>query len=208
MELQYYGGNCLKITTKKATLVIDDYLNKMGGKSTLKEDDVALFTAGLPDPEPKTKLTLASPGEYEVSGVSVMGIAARGYTDEAGLETAVIFKVLIDDIRLAIVGHINPQLSDEQLEAIGTVDILVIPVGGEGVTLDGADAGKVVREIEPKIIVPTYFADKNIKYQSKVSELSEALKGLGMEAAETAPKLKLKAAELPETAKLIVLEVQ
>lgn len=207
MEFQFYGGNCLKLTTKKASLVIDDLSTELGGKSILKEGDIALFTSMPLEPQPKAKLVIAGPGEYEVSGVSITSIAARGYKDEPGQETTVIFKIMADDLRVVVAGHVHPELSDEQQEAVGGADILFIPVGG-GVTMDGAEAGKVVREIEPKIIVPTHFADKKIKYPTAVAELDEALKGLGMEASETLPKLKIKSTELPETAKLIVLETQ
>lgn len=205
MELQYFGGNCLKITTKKISLVVDDNLDKLGGKNIIKDQDIALFSSDAPAVLPKAKLVISGPGEYEVAGVSVMGIAARGHADEAGQETAVIFKIIADDISVIVTGHIQPDLTDQQLEAIGRVDVLAIPVGG-GITLDGAEAAKVIREVEPKIIVPTYFANPKTKYPTDVAELSEALKNLGMEPAETVPKLKLKGGELPETAKLMVLE--
>jgi L-ascorbate metabolism protein UlaG (beta-lactamase superfamily) len=81
-------------------------------------------------------------------------------------------------------------------------------VGGNNYTLDGAGALKVIKQIEPKIIIPTHYADSRLKYPVPQAELTEALKGLGMEAFENTPKYRPKLAELTDTAHLIVLERQ
>lgn len=210
MDIQYFGANSVKITTKKATLVIDDNQTEFGQKSITKADDIALFSMSqYSEPAVATKLIIAQPGEYEVSDVSIQGIAARAPADEADQKTATIFKMIVDDVRIAAVGHIYPELSDAQLEAIGTVDVLLIPVGGNGYTLDSGGALKVVKKIEPKIIIPTYYADKQLKYPVPPQDLGSALKGLSMEPQETVSKLKLKASELAsDMSQLIVLERQ
>ncbi len=82
MEFQYYGGNCIKITTKNAVLVIDDTLKVLGLKSITKPDNVALLTT-LPASQPVARLVITDPGEYEVSDISIFGIAARSHMDPA-----------------------------------------------------------------------------------------------------------------------------
>ena len=208
MELQYYGGNCLKISTKKASLIIDDTLADLGLSSITKADDIVLFTSVNDGKAKAAKLIIDHPGEYEVSDISVQGIAVRSHMDELGKRSATIFKVIADDIRTVITGHIHPDLTDDELEAIGTVDVLVVPVGGNGYTLDGTGALKVIRKIEPKLIIPTHFNDKKIKYPAPQQDLETALKGLAMEPKETVPRLKLKPADLTETTQLIILERQ
>ena len=99
-------------------------------------------------------------------------------------------------------------LTDDELEAIGTIDVLIIPIGGNGYTLDGAGALKVIRKIEPNVVIPTHYADKKIKYPVEQQDLETALKGLAMEPKETVAKLKLKPADLTENTQLIVLERQ
>src|SRR5690606_31480754 len=94
---------------------------------------------------PDARFTIASPGEYEVADVSVQGIAARSHMDEEGKTSATIYRLLVDGIRVAVLGHIYPALNDEQLEAIGTVDIMFIPVGGNGYTLDSIGAQKLIK---------------------------------------------------------------
>ncbi len=108
-----------------------------------------------------------------------------------------------------MLGHVYPELNDAQLEALGKVDILIVPVGGFGYTLDGVGALTLIKEIEPKIIIPTHYADKNVNYEVPQATLEEALKNMAMEPKETIPRLKLKPGEvLGESNQLIVLEKQ
>lgn len=208
MEFQYYGANCLRLTTKKATIVVDDNLKTLGLKSVTKDSDIAISTFDTTESASAARLTLDQPGEYEVSDISVQGVAARSHMDEADKQSATIFKLLADDIRVVVTGHIWPELKDEQLEAIGQVDVLIIPVGGSGYTLDGVDALKLIKKIEPSIVIPTHYADKAIKYEVPQQTLEEALKDLAMEPKETVAKLKLKPTDITENTELIVLERQ
>ncbi len=209
MELQFYGANCIKITTKQASIVIDDNLKSLGLSSVTKPGDVVLYTHEMLKSEPKEpKLVIDRPGEFEVSAVSIMGTAARAHMDDEKAKNATVFKLVAGDIRLAVVGHIFPELDDDQLEAIGTVDVLFIPVGNGGYTMDAIGALKVIKKIEPKLIIPTHYADSKVKYEVPQTDLETVVKELSMEIHETVPKLKLKSSELPDTMRLIVLERQ
>lgn len=209
MEIQSYGANCIRLTTKKASIVIDDNLAQLGLKSIIKPTDVVLFTS---DQKGQAKMAnpviIDSPGEYEVSDMSLQGVAARAHMDEEGSHTATMFKIIAEDLRIVVTGHVFPKLSDAQMERLGTVDILIIPVGNSGYTLDSIGALHLIKELEPKIIIPTHYADSAIKYPVPQQTLEEALKGLAMEPKETIPKLKLKPGEIGDTAQLIVLERQ
>lgn len=207
MELTYYGANCVRIVTKKAAITIDDNLAELGLKSVTKPGDIALFTGTHEPPKTDVKFVIDQAGEYEVSDISIQGVAARAHLDETGLN-ATMFKVIADDIRLVSVGHIYPELNDLQLEALGTVDVLIIPVGGSGYTLDAIGASKVIKKIEPKLIIPVHYEDKAIKYEVPQSPLDEALKVLALEPKEPVAKLKLKSTELSETTQLAILERQ
>ncbi len=209
MEIEYCGANCFRITSKKASLVIDDNLDDLGLKSVTKPGDIALFTSAHSQPKAAVKLVVDRPGEYEVSNVSIIGTSAQAHIDEPGQKSATIYKLVVDDVRIAIVGHIYPDLKDSQLEAIGTVDLLLIPVGGNGYTLDSIGALKIIKKIEPKIVVPSHYADSKIKYQVPQQDLDEAVKGLAMEPKERLEKLKLKPADLnTEGTQLVILERQ
>jgi len=208
VELQYFGANCIRVATKRAVIVIDDNLDKVGLKSITKPTDISLRTSLTLPEHSQTKFSTDIPGEYEIAGAVIHGIAARGHMDEQAKKTAVIYTIEADDVRLAVVGHIYPELSESQLEQIGIVDVLILPVGGNGYTLDGTGALQIIKQLEPKLVIPTHFADKQIKYDVPQQELAEALKNMSMEPTERLPKLKLKPAELTDTTRLIVLERQ
>lgn len=204
MDLQFYGANCLSVSYKGTRIIIDDNLAELGGKSVLKADDVALYTGSAPTSS-NARLTFNGPGEYEVSDISVIGVAARAHIDADG-ENATIFKLIVGDQSVLFTGHIYPELSEAQLEAIGMVDVMVVPVGGNGYTVDPVGALKLIKEIEPKLVIPTHYADKALKFPVPQQDLANALKELGMEPKETVAKLKLKGGELSDLTQLIVLE--
>ncbi len=209
MELQFYGGNCLKIVTKKANVVIDDNLAKLGLKSITKEGDISLRTSpSLIPAHTNVRFSAETPGEYEVAGVSIHGVPARGHMEDKDKHGSVIYSITVEDLRVVVLGHIYPELTEDQLEDIGHVDIAIVPVGNSGYTMDGIGALKVIKQLEPKVVIPTHYADKGVKYEVPQVELDEAVKGLAMEISETLDKYKPKSIELTDTTKLIVLTRQ
>ena len=205
MDIQFYGANCLTVTYKGNRLVIDDNLEELGGKSILRNDDVALFTVARPESKVDLKLFADRPGEYEVGEISIKGVAARAHMDEKG-KAATMYRVTVGDINVLVVGHIYPEVSEAQLESIGPVDVMVVPVGGMGYTLDAIGALKLIKSFEPKLVIPTHYEQKGITYPVPQQDLSVALHELGMEPKETVSKLKLKATDLTDTTQLIVLD--
>jgi L-ascorbate metabolism protein UlaG (beta-lactamase superfamily) len=208
MELQYYGANCLRLSAKKAQIVVDDNLAKLGLKAITKPADISLRTNKMFPVHPDVAFSAEMPGEYEIAGVVIHGIAARAHMDEEGKKNAVIYTIEADDTKVAILGHIYPELTEGQLEAIGMVDVAIVPVGGNGYTLDGIGALKVIKQIEPKVVIPTHYGDKSIRYEVPQVELADAVKSLGMEVAETVGKYKIKPADLSDNTKLVILERQ
>jgi L-ascorbate metabolism protein UlaG (beta-lactamase superfamily) len=206
MDTQFYGANCITLNTKHESLVIDDNLADLGGKSILKAGDIAIFTGAHGEVANNAKIKIDQPGEYEVAGVTIHGIAARSHIDVEGQKNATIYKVTFEDMRILITGHIYPELSEDQLEAIGTVDVMFVPVGGNGYTLDAIGALKLVKKVEPKLVIPTHYANNSLNYPVPQRTLDEALQVLVMEQKETTSKIKLKGIDLGETTQLLVLK--
>jgi L-ascorbate metabolism protein UlaG (beta-lactamase superfamily) len=205
MDLQFFGANCVSLTHKGTRIVIDDNLSDLGAKSIIKNDDVALFT-GAHGAADKARISFDGPGEYEVSDISIVGITARAHIDEPNQRNATMFKLRVGELSVLFTGHIYPELTDAQLEEIGLTDLLVVPVGGNGYTLDPVGALKLIKAIEPKLVVPTHYDDKALNYPVPQQELSNALRELAMEPKETVLKLKLKHGELSDVTQLVVLE--
>lgn len=208
MELQFHGANCVTITNKQARIVVDDNLAELGAKSVSKPGDITLFTSKHDATSEGSKIVVDMPGEYEASGVSIYGIAARSNMDEDKKMSATMYKIVLDDFRILVAGHVFPELSDAQLEAIGMVDVMFVPVGGFGYTMDGIGALKLIKKIEPKLVIPTHFEDSALKFPVPQQPLKDALQQLAMEPKETVAKLKLKPSDLTDTTQLVVLEKQ
>lgn len=200
MEIERKGGNCIIISHKKDSFVVDPKLSHLGLKDQINGATAIVVTddAGRIDTQ-SDGLIIDGPGEYEVRNCSIKGVAATGYRDPAdGPQKATIYRFDVDDTVVAVVGHIQPKLTEDELEALGVIDILVVPVGGYGYTLDPKEAIDLVRAIEPKAIIPTHYAEEGAKYEVPQAALEEFLKDLGAHH-EVLPKLKLKGGALPDT---------
>ena len=206
MDIQFYGANCISINYKATRLVIDDNLDSLGAKSISKSGDVLLNTAKTVQKlsiEPK--IVIDCPGEYEVADISILGIPARSHIDQEGTFNTTMYKISAGEITCLITGHIYPQLGEEQQEIINMVDVLVLPVGGHGFTLDPEGALTVIKELEPKLIIPTHFADDKLHYPIPQLELETVVKDLGMEPQTTVGKLHLKPSDFDDVTRLVVL---
>ncbi|MFZ2513197.1 MAG: MBL fold metallo-hydrolase [Candidatus Saccharimonadales bacterium] len=206
MDIQFFGANCIVVSTKQVRLVFDDNLESLGSKSIAREGDVCFFTSPHPDAVNTAKMTVDIPGEYEVSGVNVHGMPARAHMDAETERNAVIYKVTIGDARVLITGHIFPKLSEAKLEDIGLVDVMIVPVGGNGYTLDPTGALQIIKQVEPKLVIPTHYADSSLKYEVPQQALDEAVRAIGMEPKETTKKLQYKPGEATDTTQFIILE--
>jgi L-ascorbate metabolism protein UlaG (beta-lactamase superfamily) len=205
MDVQFYGANCLVVNHKSVRIVIDDNLEQLGKKSVIKPDDVALYTTDKPE-KTNARLTFSGPGEYEVGDISVIGISAKPFMNDDSGKTVTMYKLISSELSMLVCGHILGELSGDELEQIGTVDVLFVPVGDNGYTLDPQGVLKLIKDIEPKIVVPTHYKQSGIKYPIEQIDLNAALKELGMETKETVTKLKVKPADLSDFTQLIVLE--
>lgn len=206
-DIEYKGGNGVVIATKKTTAVIDPKLSVVGLKDLAIKDAVEIATeARLATNNSDAQLLIEGPGDYEVGDFSITGIAATRHIDtETDEKIATIYRIEVGDVRLALLGNIAPKLSETQLEGLGVVDMLILPVGGGGLTPDATSAASLVRQIDPKVVIPTHYGDNALKYEVPQDTLETFIKELGAPV-ETVSKYKVKAAaSLPLV--LTVIEV-
>lgn len=200
LEIEYKGANSVIITGKDASLWIDPLSNPAShkpGKSTIVYlGTEQRFMPAVSD----DALHLEGPGEYETGPFWIHGVAAQRHIDTLEQGKAVtIYRVDVGEFRVGILGNIDPNLSEDQLEAIGTVDFLVIPVGGGGYTLDATTAAKIVRQVEPNVVVPVHYADQGVSYEVPQDSLETFIHELGAPV-ETLPKVKMKnTSSIPQT---------
>jgi L-ascorbate metabolism protein UlaG (beta-lactamase superfamily) len=193
-DIEYKGGNGVVITSKKIQLVIDPNLSVVGLKNLSVKEAVEIAT------EPRfvvndtaARLQIEGPGEYEIGEVSIRGIRATRHIDtELDEPISTVYRVVIGEVRIAVLGNISPKLSEEQLEDIGIVDMVIIPVGGSGYTLDATSAATIVRQIDPKVVIPVHYADSALKYEVPQDNLDTFTKELTAVVEDAGAKYKIK----------------
>lgn len=206
-DIEYKGANSVIITSKKATIVTDPKLSLAGLKDLVIKDAVELSTeARFAINNPDARLEVEGPGEYGVAEFDIKGIAAQRHIDSDKTELlSTIYRIEIGDVRIGLLGNIDPNLSDSQLEELGVIDILILPVGGAGYTLDATSAAGLVRKIDPKVVLPIHYADAALKYEVPQDNLDLFLSELSAPVEETT-KYKVKQfLNLPETLTVIKL---
>lgn len=206
-DIEYKGGNTVVFTTKKTTLVADPKTSVVGLKDVVVKEAVEVAT------EPRfalsnkdAKLAIEGPGDYEIGDFSLHGTSATRHIDTDDTEkTGTIYRIEVGEVRIALLGNVAPKLSEDQLEEIGVVDMLVIPVGGGGYTLDASSAAAITRQIDPKVVIPVHYEDGMVKYEVPQDTLETFTSELGAPL-ETVSKYKVKAASsLPPV--LTIVEV-
>lgn len=200
MDIEYKGGNCVVLTNKKTTIVVDPKVSSLGLKDQGEKATVELLTQPqFAAPHGEETVVIDGPGEYEVDNVSIRGVSALAHLDPKGSPLkATMYRVETSEFSIVVAGHIHPELTEEQLEALGVADILIVPVGGNGYTLDATGAVQLVRAVDPKLVIPTHYAEQGINYEVPQAELADFLKELGATPQEETAKLKLKLGVLNE----------
>ena len=207
-EVEYKGGNCVVLSTKKTTMVADPKLSVVGLKDVKTKDEIEIVT------EPRfivnnseARVIIQAPGEYEVGDFFIRAAAATRHLDmETEAKLSTLYHIDTGDVRIGLIGNVKNKLDDDQLETIGVIDILIIPVGGGGYTLDATNAASIVRQVEPKVVIPIHYADSGLRYEVPQDTLETFTKELGAPV-EQMDKFKLKgAAALPPTLTVVALK--
>lgn len=196
LDIEYKGGNTVVLSTKSTTIVADPKASLVGAKDISTKGMVELGTEErFLVREPEAKLVIEWAGDYEVGDFSISGVAAQRHIDtEADEKVATMYRIGANDLNLALIGNVAPKLSEDQLEALGVVDILVIPVGGGGYTLDATSAATIARQIEPKVVIPVHYADAALKYEVPQDAVDTFIQELGAPVEEVGAKYKIKTA--------------
>ena len=167
IELTYKGANAVEIATKNTKLITDPKLSLVGLKDLSSKSVIVVVTEErfLGAKNGDERLVVEGPGEYEVADFSIRGVAATRHIDAGDEKNATLYRIEVEDITIGVVGNIGPKMSEEQLEELGLVDILVVPIGGNGYTLDAVSATTITKQVEPKVVVPVHYADENVSYE-------------------------------------------
>ena len=161
MVITHHGNQFFKLQFGDIVVAVNPISKDSKMKSTRFGADVCLISTNHPDFNgaevlgfgDKQPFVVTGPGEYEIKGVFVKGMSSSSsYGGKEMINT--IYSFSLDNINMCFLGALDAkELSKETLEEIDDVDILFVPIGGNGV-LDPHEAYKLAIKFEPKIIVP------------------------------------------------------
>ncbi|HLL60823.1 MAG TPA: MBL fold metallo-hydrolase [Candidatus Nitrosocosmicus sp.] len=215
MEIRYLGHASFLLKGKTGTVVTDPFdSEKVGLKFPNVSADIVTISHGHPDHNNVEAvegeiLVLDLPGEFEKKGIRISGFATfhdKSKGEERGKN--VVYKIEIDDIAILHCGDLGHSLSDEILEEIGEIQVLLVPVGGV-YTIDATESLQIIKQIEPSIVVPMHYKVDGMSDTFKdLSPVTEFLTKMGITPTgeELPKKLILKPEELTEEMKTIVME--
>jgi L-ascorbate metabolism protein UlaG (beta-lactamase superfamily) len=168
---------------------------------TMSHDDPAHSSMRSVAGEP---VVLSGPGEYEVREILVTGIASW-HDDEKGAKRGrnTVFTIRLDDLTVCHLGDLGHSLPSEDLERIGDVDIVLVPITGADTNLAPATAAEVIHQLEPKVVVPMSYDPDD---QKKDSPYERLLHELGVKDLTPVPKLSVSRSSLPDNIQVIALD--
>ena len=209
MEITWLGHSCFRIRAKEATVVTDP-CDKSTGYS-LGRPTADLVTVSIDDPAHNHVSGVAGdprvidgPGEFEIAGASLVGVTTyRDKEKSASAGRNIVYVIEVEDLRVCHLGSIGHVPTSDQVEEIGNVDILLVPVGG-GDSLDAPPAAETVSLIEPKLVIPMHF--KTDIEKTALDPIDRFLKEMGAKTTETHAKIAVTRSSLPEETQVLILD--
>jgi L-ascorbate metabolism protein UlaG (beta-lactamase superfamily) len=216
MIITYLGHSSFKLKGKAGTVITDPYHEYVGMDLPSASADVVTISHDHKDHNQANKITgtarrpkpfvIDTLGEYEVAGISVFGVKSY-HDDNGGVERGVnnIFTIYMDGLRICHLGDLGHELHEEQIKEIGSVDILLCPVGGV-YTIDAKTAVSVIRALEPSMVIPMHYKTPDHKEDTfgELATVADFLKEYGVEVTPE-DKLTIEANQLPEETEVVVL---
>ncbi len=209
MEINWLGHSCFRIRGSRSTIVTDPYSPEWRTlPAKLSANIVTVshrhpghsYTGGISG---ESRL-ISGPGEYEINDILVVGLATfhdavRG--EERGRNTVYLLEV--DEIAICHLGDLGHKFSGAQLEELGSVDILLTPVGGIS-TIGASLAAEVVRQIGPRVVIPMHY--KVDALDTELEPAARFLNEVGVKEVSSQPKLSITRARLPSDPQIVLLD--
>lgn len=213
MEIFWYGHSCFRLNERGlATVVVDPFDSKAVGYFPLKlKADIVAISHDAPGHNhihavKGAEHVLTGPGEYEIGGVFITAVQTDGLRkkkEDNLRNTLYVFDY--DGLTVAHLGDLKQVPTQAEIEALGNVNVVLIPVGGGG-GLNAAKAAEIISLLEPNLIIPMHYKTKDVSVP--LDSLDKFLKEMGLQPIEMVPSLKISKSSLPTESKVIVLDYQ
>ncbi len=209
MEIVWYGQSCFRIRTRGVAVVTDPYSPDLG--PTLPRLRAHIVTISHQHPDHNYLRAVRSgayviqgPGEYEIRDTFVFGVSTTHNTPRnrnLGPNTAYLIEM--EDMAVCHLGDLGQPLTQEQVEQLASVDILLVPVGGRD-TLTPSGAAEVISQLEPSVVIPMHYKVPGI--QANLGSLARFLKEMGVNETKRLESLSISKSQLGEDPRVVVLE--
>lgn len=210
MDITWLGYSCFRIKGKEVVVITDPYHPSLGYSLSKLQADIVTLSHAHPGHSYTTPITtefraIEGPGEYELKGVFITGIATFHDAERgAKLGKNTVYLIEIEGLKLCHLGDLGHLPDSEQMEALSDVDVLFLPVGGI-TTISGATAAEIVRHVSPKVAIPMHY--KTPALSKDLETADRFFKELGIKEIVSQPKLSVSRAGLStEGTKVIVLD--
>ncbi len=210
MDIQWYGHSCFRMRGASGTVIADPYGPGVGYKLpriradivTVSHDHPGHNAVGTVQGEP---YVIDGPGEYEVHGVFIVGVRMEHDARGGGnLGHTNAYCVVDEDITVCHLGDLGHRPTQAQVEALGQVDVLLVPVGGHN-TIGAGLAAEVVNLIDPGYVVPMHYQSPG---RPDLEPVDKFLQEMGVAHVETLEVLKVTAGRMPEEPHVVLLAVK
>jgi L-ascorbate metabolism protein UlaG (beta-lactamase superfamily) len=185
MVITYHGNQCVKLQFGDTTIAVNPISKDSKLKSTRFGADICLVSLNSPDFNGSDQVSfgdrqpfvISGPGEYETKGIFIKGFPSHSsYGGEEKINT--VYTLNLDSINICILGALDvAEIPSEAKESIEEVDILFVPIGGNGV-LTPQDAYKLAVQLEPKAIIPVGFDGDKEALKAFLKEGGEDVKAV------------------------------
>ena len=203
MDITYLGAGSVRLSGRELNVICDPYDASTGLANITAKADVVTISGPEGFGSLAVPMVFDGPGEYEVKGASITGVPTRLHIDEEGYR-GTAYSLAIDGVNVVVTGDISGKFDESQVENLGQVDVLVIPVGGGGLTLDAEGAAAVVAQLEPSYVVPIHYQDDGTQYPVPQAKVDLFLKEMGA-SPEPQGKLRVNSKEAPAETQVILL---
>ncbi|GAB4196700.1 MAG: MBL fold metallo-hydrolase [Roseiflexaceae bacterium] len=205
-DIQYLGHACFRLRGRDGTVLTDPFDRSVGVDLGRPTAHIVTVSHQHPDhantgavrPMRERVFVVDGPGEYEIGGVMITGVRTFHDTKkgaELGFNT--VYVIHLDDVVLCHLGDLGHELTRQQLDEIGPVDVLFIPVGG-GETIGAAQAAAVIGQLEPRIVVPMHYAmPGQQRLDEDLAPLDKFVHEMGLKDVVAEEKLSVTSANLP-----------
>lgn len=213
MEITWYGHSCFRLTERNmATVVTDPYNSESAGYSPLKlRGDIVTVSHDSANHNfvsavKEKSHVITGPGEFEIGGVFITGIQTNGHTKATENEPRnTLFLFDYNGVTVLHLGDITRVPSQTEVESLGPINVVLVPVGGGVDSLNAAKAAEVVSLLEPNIVIPMHYGTPATPV--KLDPIAKFIKEMGQPKYETLPSLKITSTNnLPEETKIIALD--